>query len=260
MITDYAQAAREHVAVRIGKHPDEISGLMESDGAIKAEVESIREMLARVHFQASKGTTGWDDAALVALTRDTSVWTPAGDWYDVRGHLLLLYNCAKWINWPNPSSPLPSKKTICVEIGVREGVSSLALLHAMQETGGQLVSVDCDEDGTKAAIDGIERAGLSKWWDFHCITSDQFASDVLPGLGKIDMLWIDGCHRIDQVRKDAENYVPSVRVGGLVFFHDTANADASGPNTVVAELIETGKYYAFTFPWSCGCSVLEVRG
>jgi predicted O-methyltransferase YrrM len=43
--------------------------------------------------------------------------------------------------------------------------------------------------------------------------------DILGG-GEIDLLFIDGDHRYEGVRKDFEMYSPLVRKGGIIAFHD----------------------------------------
>lgn len=205
------------------------------------------------------------DAELFKLTRDTSWITPAGDWVDTRPHLLILNQLAKWVNWMNPSQPHPACAPICVEIGVREGPTTLALLHAMRETNGKLISIECDPDCAAIARDVVEKAGLSQWWELHVMRSEQYAEQLPP---EIDFLWIDGDHGEAQVRLDVHLYASHVRVGGLIAMHDYwSDAWCLGPpqgevagqgsdvSVIVEEMRATGKYDLMTIAISYGLTL-----
>jgi len=45
----------------------------------------------------------------------------------------------------------------------------------------------------------------------------------------IDVLHIDGGHRLDTVTRDFENYYPLVRKGGLIIFHDIVSRNTDVP-------------------------------
>ena len=109
------------------------------------------------------------------------------------------------------------------EIGVRGGArsdggaSTMALLKAMNETGGVLHSVDIED------CFGVERmvseAGLDKYWDFQVLDShNQTPDHVKPA--SLDFLFIDGDHSYEGVVKDAELWRPLVKPGGLIAYHD----------------------------------------
>ena len=48
--------------------------------------------------------------------------------------------------------------------------------------------------------------------------------------GPLDLLFIDADHNLDPVRADIRQYVRFVKVGGVVAFHDCANADNPMPH------------------------------
>lgn len=52
---------------------------------------------------------------------------------------------------------------------------------------------------------------------------------ALLGGEQLDFLFIDGDHSYDGVRQDFESYLPLVREGGLVGFHDIAAPPGGGP-------------------------------
>jgi predicted O-methyltransferase YrrM len=53
------------------------------------------------------------------------------------------------------------------------------------------------------------------------MTSDD-AIKTLENL-KVDLVYIDGVHTYDQVKKDIENYKPIIKAGGLICGHDYSN-------------------------------------
>lgn len=206
---------------------------------------------------------GWDDGHLMALTRDTSWWCPAGDWNDSRSHLLVLYTIAKWVCWPNPTWSVPAVPPVAVEIGVREGPSTVAILHAMRETGGKLISLECDAGSAAIATTLVNRAGLAPWWELHIVRSEQWAPYAPAAL---DFLWIDGDHHEDQVRADVRDYASRVRLNGMVALHDYWSDPAcfgspqGGPfpsdvSVVIEEMRASGQWEILTLPWSFGLTL-----
>lgn len=151
------------------------------------------------------------------LTYDTSFLFPAGDWCDLRAHLLTLYSIAKNINALPYGKPESQRPPLCLEIGVRQGPSTMALLLAMRETNGKLISLDIDPVETAVAKQLVAEHGLSGFWDFHLISSDEFARTFKE---TIDFLWIDGDHCDPQPTLDFEHYAPLVRKDGMIAFHD----------------------------------------
>jgi predicted O-methyltransferase YrrM len=154
---------------------------------------------------------------LIDLMDDTSALFPAGDWVDMRAHLLTLYTLARYCTAPPWGPPLPTRPPLVLEIGVRQGVSTLALLLAMRKTGGRLISLDTDPVETAVACRLMTETGLAAHWEFHLAHSDAFAAQCPSGL---DLLWIDGDHREPQPSIDFQHYAPKVREGALIVLHD----------------------------------------
>lgn len=138
----------------------------------------------------------------------------------------------------------------CVEIGSFEGKSSRVIASALAD-GGSLSCVDpfTGSPEHQELLDGAStfdafRRNVAPFIDtgvikvFRC-TSDQAVDDVAQhvGAGGVDFLWIDGDHSYDQVRRDAENYLPLLGGEGIVAFHDTLGSGFSGPTRVVVELL-----------------------
>jgi predicted O-methyltransferase YrrM len=57
----------------------------------------------------------------------------------------------------------------------------------------------------------------------------------------IGLLWIDGDHTVEGVRRDFESWAPFLQSGGVVAFHD-ANDPEGGPAKLIEELCAGGSY------------------
>jgi hypothetical protein len=81
---------------------------------------------------------------------------------------------------------------------------------------------------------------------------------TLLGSRKIDFLFIDGGHTQDVVEADVTNYVPCVRPGGIVAFHDILPFNDMCQVRPVWERLKTEHHYAeFKLgPASTGLGVL----
>ncbi|MCA9062119.1 MAG: class I SAM-dependent methyltransferase [Planctomycetaceae bacterium] len=114
---------------------------------------------------------------------------------------------------------------VVIEIGMAYGVSSLAILTALEENNrGRLISIDpypgCDPI-RQSALASIEKSGLSARHT-HLHQNSELALPQLVGEGlKVDFIYIDGHHGFDHAFVDlffADRLVP---VGGVIAFDDT---------------------------------------
>jgi predicted O-methyltransferase YrrM len=64
---------------------------------------------------------------------------------------------------------------------------------------------------------------------------------VKAQLSRIDVLFIDGDHRLEGVKKDFEDYAPLVRKGGVILFDDYADRNHPG----VAQFVDTNPFWGF---------------
>jgi len=120
-----------------------------------------------------------------------------------------------------------------VEIGVRRGVSTKAMLAGLyerEEVGfgtGHLYSFDKDLRNIRV-MGGTEE--MRRNWTFCLAYSNKPSwerskrEDKAPCAewdGKpIDILWIDGDHSLQGIRDDWEYWEPFVKPGGLILLHD----------------------------------------
>lgn len=103
-----------------------------------------------------------------------------------------------------------------VELGTDSGSSTISLLAACGSNGGYLHSfdwVDCP-----IARENVKKYGLGDMWTFT-VMDDLEAAKQWKG-GPIDFLFIDTDHKYEQTMKELDVWVPLVRSGGYITFHD----------------------------------------
>ena len=74
----------------------------------------------------------------------------------------------------------------------------------------------------------------------------------------IDILFIDGSHEFDYVRKDIESLEPYVKKGGIIMFHDYKKG-STGVYDAVNEYLEREKPERLSLPIEGKTSILKVR-
>ncbi|MCU1305186.1 MAG: hypothetical protein JWQ87_5470 [Candidatus Sulfotelmatobacter sp.] len=96
----------------------------------------------------------------------------------------------------------------CLEIGVRDGASTAALLGGVEKNGGLVLSVDAQDCGSLFAA--------HPQWKFIQSNSQNPKLKVPP----LDVLLIDGDHTREGYRADLERFYPLVKDGGIILTHD----------------------------------------
>jgi hypothetical protein len=102
-----------------------------------------------------------------------------------------------------------------LELGVRDGNSTVALLAGLEELGGTLWSVDV------TAECGDVFPGHPQW-RFVVADSRDTSTVLAAGLpAELDVLFVDTIHTYEQVRRELDAWGDRVRLGGSILFHDT---------------------------------------
>jgi len=123
---------------------------------------------------------------------------------DIRQLLISLFSIAISLNARN-----------ILEIGVREGYSTLALNMAVGLTEGKLTSVDIEKARLK------HRLPFEKRWSFIQADSLVFLRSLQKHKPIFDMVFIDGAHNYEQVRQEFDFVSNYVNKSSLILFHDT---------------------------------------
>ncbi len=107
-------------------------------------------------------------------------------------------------------------KPVVVELGVRTGNSTVALLAAVEKSGGKMYSVDFRTPKLPGCV--LQH----KQW--HFIEGDDLAvRRKVPS--EIDVLFIDTSHEMIHTLAELVLFVPRVKCGGVVLLHDTELED-----------------------------------
>lgn len=110
-----------------------------------------------------------------------------------------------------------------INIGVEYG-RSLATL-AKYARSAYVLGVDIKMKPGIAA--NLAQAGLDS--KYHLMEKD--SAKVVWNGAPIDLIFIDGDHSIAGVLRDIDNWIPHVKIGGVVVFHDCACITNLSPHT-----------------------------
>jgi predicted O-methyltransferase YrrM len=146
-----------------------------------------------------------------------------------------------------------------LEIGVRDGASTSALLLGVEEHGGHLTSVD---------IQDCSGLWTHPQWEFLKTSSRDLEIDP----ASLDIALIDGDHSPQGFKIDLENCLRWVRPGGFILCHDISplpnyTHEAAGgdwPSEYVGQyffqVCQERKLSHFVYPgqWGMGCIFVPV--
>lgn len=111
-----------------------------------------------------------------------------------------------------------------IEVGLAFGISTLYILEALKETGGQkLIGMDpaqYDDYWRGGGLHNVAASGYSDLYEFHENTSQQLLPELVGNGLKIDFAFIDGWHTFDHTLIDFFYIDQMMNVGGVVVFDD----------------------------------------
>lgn len=193
------------------------------------------------------------------MSTETQQWRLALDaeyesrrdvWSDVQDHLPFLHDLAC----------RPGARVL--ELGVRWGTTTAALLAGVEQGRGHLWSVD------------LEPPTVPSWWRFTgrwtLTIGDDLHPDVLAQQPTgVDVLFLDTSHTYDHTLAELETYVRRMVPGGVVCCHDTrlvghddAGMGIEGENGPVRRALDTyTARHGLTWterPGSFGLGVIEI--
>ena len=149
-----------------------------------------------------------------------------------------------------------------VEIGVFEGVTSLVLREAMDPAG----TLHCVDPFFKGSLGisyefSISRKEIAKSRNGSVIFLPLLSHEAARGWKEpVDMIFIDGDHSDECVRKDWAGWAPHIVPGGFVAFHDSvAPEEDFGPPALVREICATDHQYELAFQVD-SLSILRRKG
>jgi predicted O-methyltransferase YrrM len=117
---------------------------------------------------------------------------------------------------------------VILEIGSFKGKSTLFLASGVKEAGhGSVIAIDPHRCTLGEFMNNIKKAEVSKYITPIISTSIDAVKDWKMHIG---ILWIDGGHRYEMVKKDFHLWTPFLVDNGIVALHDTTRS--AGPRMV----------------------------
>lgn len=150
---------------------------------------------------------------------------------------------------------------VIVEVGVWKGLTASLLVQAAHMNTGHCWGIDRGEckDEAKRRID---RLGLAHCWTY--IQSDSAKAGQTWEHGPIDFLMIDAGHEYPEVVADRQAWIPHVKPGGYVFFHDYLHHMGAGVYRAVNEFIEEvraeNRWQYVPLHWEHGAMLMRKKG
>jgi hypothetical protein len=161
-----------------------------------------------------------------------------------------------------------TKPRIAVELGTQHGLSYFCFCQSMQENriDGLCYAVDTwagdDHTGSydDTVFNTVQKHARAQYPNITYLMRMLF-NDALAHFSddSIDLLHIDGLHTYEAVSEDFQNWLPKVRPGGVILFHD-----------IQARMMDFGawrfweeiapKYNTFEFKQGFGLGVLRKAG
>jgi predicted O-methyltransferase YrrM len=131
---------------------------------------------------------------------------------------------------------------VIVEIGSWKGRSTTWLASGARLAGQRVYAIDPHRgsredpaaDTLNEFLDNLARNGLADVVEPMVMTSEEAAARIA---GPIELLFIDGDHSYQTVRRDAELWLPRLLDGGTVMFHDVATTAYTGPRRIVRRMV-----------------------
>jgi predicted O-methyltransferase YrrM len=169
------------------------------------------------------------------------------------------------------------KPEVCVEIGSARGKSACFIGMALRENGGgKLFAIDPHRPTAWNDFESVDTCEVMRR-NLRALRLGEHVEIVRMESGavahgwrrQIDMIFIDGDHSYEGVKRDWDLFVPFVREFGVVIFHDTIwdvrpDPRWSRPDMGVPRFVEELRQRAYpvlTIDKDCGVSMVQpVKG
>ncbi len=142
-----------------------------------------------------------------------------------------------------------------LEIGGASGYSAIWIGLALQETGGELVTIEYDAERAREAKANIERAGLTSI--VRVVSGDAFA-EIPKIAGTFDFVFLDAWKR--DYLKFLDLTFPRLSAGGLFVAHNVVNKRDEMKDFLSAVLTRPDMLTTIVSPSEEGMSVSYKKG
>ena len=139
------------------------------------------------------------------------------------------------------------------------GFSTHVILHALEETGGTLTSVDINDHIVNTNI--TEFSKNSDRWNFYHGNSNEIFADESVEFEQYDLILHDGSHIGEEVLVDLNNIYPYLRHDGILITHDTRHHTlGEDMMSAVEEFAKDKDLEMFTLPYGYGLTFFRNKG
>jgi predicted O-methyltransferase YrrM len=111
-----------------------------------------------------------------------------------------------------------SKAKVIVEIGTHKGLTTCYLGAAAKVTGGHVYTYDPNDEW-------CQRPNINKFPELPISVFIQKGTDCQ--VEDIDFLFCDGFHEKVYVLEEIDHFLPRLKDGAIIYFHDTAGSNIS---------------------------------
>lgn len=203
----------------------------------QAVVERIRHDPLPAHSARQAMTLREKCPVLREIFESRKVTDEAGTQHDLRDYVLPHFAEALY------RTVVARRPSLVVETGMANGISTLAILTALEEIGGQgrLISIDPfqSRDYQGCGMAAVRRAGLAGRHQHIDRPSHLALPELLASNTRVDLAYIDGDHRVDFVLLDFWYLDRMVPPGGAVAFND---CQMDSVNKVITFLLAYRRY------------------
>ena len=121
----------------------------------------------------------------------------------------------------NEKAKADGRKLVIVNIGAGAGTSALAFVEACPDAVRYTVDISPGGPlgGMEGELNAFNDAGKGHLLPIQILSDSSAAGRAWTG-GEVDIVFVDGNHTPEFVEADIDAWLPHVRPGGLMVFHD----------------------------------------
>ena len=144
---------------------------------------------------------------------------------------------------------LDRKAQVVLEVGTDVGDSTRVFSSCLQLTGGKLYTIDKEPP----------KQNWLESWPIKNVLFTLGDSITVPWGEPLDLLFLDGDHTAEHLRKELDYFARRVKVGGRVALHDTCHNEFGQEITgVIRQFCQEQQLVWTEYPFQHGLAVIDV--
>lgn len=132
---------------------------------------------------------------------------------------------------------------LIVELGIGYGRTTTIMAEIAKHKNQTHIAIDnfCQDDGQRYKKHQQDRFNKYNWNKSKLLESDTVDAVKKTGKKKVDLLLVDGDHTAEGVTRDIKAWLPRVKKGSYILFHDYGRDSLPGPHAAVQPFLEDKK-------------------